>query len=60
MTEKIFKIIMIANIIIESVFYICVTIAAIYFGKPSILAWYLLSTVNYFKTKPREERDDHA
>lgn len=33
MTEKAFKILMIANIIIESVFYICVTIAAIYFRE---------------------------
>lgn len=60
MTEKAFKILMIANIIIESVFYICVTIAAIYFGKPSILAWYLLATMNYFKPAAQKGRDKNA
>ena len=60
-----FKIVMIANIIIESVFYICVTAAAIYFRKPLILAWYLLFTINGYKVKEttmtkRKKRDDHA
>ncbi len=30
------------SMIIKSVFVICVTLAAIYFMKPSILWWYLL------------------
>lgn len=36
------KTVMIANIIIRSVFFICVTVAAIMFSKPAILCWYVL------------------
>lgn len=36
------KTVMIANIIIRSVFFICVTVAAIMFFKPVILCWYVL------------------
>lgn len=36
------KIVMIANIIIRSVFFICVIVAAIVFSKPIILCWYVL------------------
>lgn len=36
------KTVMIANIIIRSVFFICVTVTAIVFSKPIILCWYVL------------------
>lgn len=36
------KSVMTANIIIKSVFAICVTAAACYFGNPVILGWYML------------------
>lgn len=36
------KSVMVCNIIIKSVFALCVTIAAIYFGRVGILWWYLL------------------
>lgn len=54
MTEKDLKVMMIGNIVIDSVFYICVTVAAIYLRKPSILAWYLLKAVLYYRNKPSE------
>lgn len=60
MTEKEFKVMMIGNIIVDSVFFICVTAAAIYFRKPSILAWYLLKTVSFYHNKPTKERDENA
>ena len=36
------KSVMLCNIIVKSVFAICVTVAAIYFGRVGILWWYLL------------------
>lgn len=36
------KAVMIANVIIKSVFALCVTIAAICFSKAGILWWYIL------------------
>ena len=33
---------MLCNIVIKSVFALCVTAAAIYFGNPRILWWYIL------------------
>ena len=48
------KEIMLANIIIMSVFAICVTCAAIYFNNPVILWWYLLLTMIGFTGKTKE------
>ena len=36
------KIVIIGSIILKAIFFICVTIAAIYFQKPSLLWWYIL------------------
>lgn len=36
------KIVMLCNIIVKLVFAICVTVAAIYFGRVGVLWWYLL------------------
>lgn len=36
------KSVMLCNMVIKSVFALCVTIAAIYFGKAGILWWYVL------------------
>lgn len=42
---KIVKFTMLANVIVKSTFFICVTAAAIHFNKPSLLAWYILGAV---------------
>lgn len=34
--------VVLGNIIVKSVYTICVTVAAIYFAKPAILWWYVL------------------
>lgn len=50
---------MIGNIIIESVYAICVTVAAIHFDKPAILLWYLLLLCMGYSVKPKlQERRD--
>ena len=55
-----FKITMIANIIIETTFVICVTLAAIHFERIGILAWYLLVLLMGYQVKTqKEEKDVH-
>lgn len=49
------KTVMIANIIIRSVFFICVTVAAIMFFKPTILCWYVLGVFLGFDYKRKQE-----
>ena len=49
------KIVMIANIIIHSVFFICVTVAAIMFSKPAILCWYVLGIFGGFNYSRKQE-----
>ena len=49
------KTVMIANIIIRSVFFICVTVAAIMFSKPAILCWYVLGAFLGFDYKRKQE-----
>lgn len=39
------KFAMLANMVIEAVYAVCVTVAAIYFGRAAILWWYLLLLV---------------
>ena len=36
------KFVIIGNIIIKSIFALCVTVAAIYFRNPNILWWYMV------------------
>lgn len=38
------KIVMIANTVIKSVAFICITVAAIWFKMPVLLWWYLVPT----------------
>ncbi len=45
------KTVMLANIVIMSVYAICVTYAATYFNDPGILWWYLLLGVLGFSYK---------
>nr|DAR47203.1 MAG TPA: hypothetical protein [Caudoviricetes sp.] len=47
------KTVMIANIIIRSVFFICVTVAAIMFSNPTILCWYVLGIFLGFEYKEK-------
>ena len=54
------KTFVIGNLIIEGVFYICVTVAAIYFGKPAILAWYLFGMVLGYKCATLERSAENA
>lgn len=55
------KSVMICNLIIKSVFAVCVTVAAIYFGKVGILWWYvLLMLIGYdYKETPLKEGADN-
>lgn len=52
------KTVMLANIIIMSVYAICVTLAAIHFNDAGVLWWYLMMGVIGFtyKTGSDEER----
>jgi len=54
------KIVMIANIIIESVFMICVSILAIKFQNTSLLWWFVLIPFLGFsyKIKPNKEKEN--
>lgn len=36
------KMVVICNMVMTSIAYICITAAAIWFAKPSILCWYFL------------------
>ena len=49
------KIVMIANMIIMSVYSVCVTYAAIHFDRPSILLWYLMLGVIGFTYSRKED-----
>lgn len=42
------KFVMLGNIIIKCTFFVCVTVAAVYFGNAKILWWYVLALfINY-------------
>ncbi len=47
------KIVMIANILIKSVFMICVTILSIMFNKTSILWWFVLTPLLGYEYKTK-------
>ena len=52
------KSVMTANIIIKTVFAICVTAAACYFGNPVILWWYMfIPLLGYSYETKRGEND---
>ena len=52
------KVVMTANIIIMSVYAICVTFAAIHFNNPGILWWYLMLGVIGFSYKQHSDRKE--
>ena len=48
------KIVMIANILIKTVFVICVTVSAIMFNKTSLLWWFVLTPFLGYEYKTKE------
>ena len=51
------KIVMIANIIIETVFTICVTMAAMYFNNAWILWWFVFMAFNSYRVKQTSTKE---
>lgn len=52
------KTLIITNAIIRSVFFICVTAAAISFEKTGILWWYILGALMEISYKKEEKHND--
>ena len=51
------KIVMLANMVIMATYAVCVTCAAIYFGNPDILWWYVLLGFLGFSYNSRGAKD---
>lgn len=52
------KTMIVGNIIMRSVFFICVTVAAIAFEKTGILWWYILGALMALDFKSRSKSND--
>lgn len=50
---------MLANIVIMSIYTMCVTGAAIYFNNPKILWWYVLLALLGFSYKTKTDGEPH-
>lgn len=48
------KYVMLGNVVIKSIYTICVTAASIYFNRPSLLWWYVLLLVIGYVWKDEE------
>ena len=48
------KFVMIANIVVKSVYAVCVTCAAVYFHNPKLLWWYVLLMLIGFTYERKE------
>lgn len=55
-----FKMAMLFNLVTYATFIVCVTVAAMYFDKSSLLWWYILVPflgVNHKETQDKKEQD---
>lgn len=52
------KFVMLANIVIKTVFIISITAAAIHFEKPSLLWWYVLAAFSGYSIETEKDTSD--